>query len=87
MKYVKSLQLPDGSFMGDKWGEIDIRFSFCAVATLSLLKQMDAVDVHKAVDFVASCKNFDGGFGSRPLSESHAGLIYCSIGFLSVTNR
>jgi geranylgeranyl transferase type-2 subunit beta len=31
--------------------------------------------------------NFDGGFGSRPLSESHAGLIYCCLGFLSVTNR
>ncbi|CAG9863377.1 unnamed protein product [Phyllotreta striolata] len=87
VKYVKNLQLPNGSFTGDKWGEVDTRFSFCAVATLSLLNRMDAIDVNKAVDFVASCKNFDGGFGSRPLSESHAGLIYCCLGFLSVTNR
>ncbi|KAJ8917507.1 hypothetical protein NQ315_005556 [Exocentrus adspersus] len=87
VKYIKSLQLPDGSFMGDKWGEVDTRFSFCAVVTLSLLKRMDAIDVHKAVDFVASCKNFDGGFGSRPLSESHAGLMFCCVGFLSITNR
>ncbi|KAJ8964638.1 hypothetical protein NQ314_004747 [Rhamnusium bicolor] len=87
VKYVASLQLPDGSFTGDKWGEVDTRFSFCAVATLSLLKRMDAIDVNKAVDFVASCKNFDGGFGSKPLSESHAGLIYCCVGFLSITNR
>lgn len=85
VKYIASLQQPDGSFTGDKWGEVDTRFSFCAVATLALLKRMDAVDVDKAVTFVGSCKNFDGGFGSRPLSESHAGLVYCCIGFLSIT--
>lgn len=31
--------------------------------------------------------NFDGGFGSRPQSESHAGLIFCCIGFLSIVER
>lgn len=36
-KYVQSLQQPDGSFFGDKWGEVDTRFSFCAVAILSLI--------------------------------------------------
>ena len=35
--YVSSLQQPDGSFTGDTWGEVDNRFSFCAVACLSLL--------------------------------------------------
>lgn len=37
VKYVKERQQPDGSFTGDYWGEVDVRFSFCAVATLSLL--------------------------------------------------
>lgn len=41
----------------------------------------------KAVDFVMSCCNADGGFGSRPNAESHAGLIYCCVGFLSVTKQ
>lgn len=36
-KYITSLQQPDGSFFGDKWGEVDTRFSFCAVATLTLI--------------------------------------------------
>jgi geranylgeranyl transferase type-2 subunit beta len=31
--------------------------------------------------------NFDGGFGSRPGSESHAGLIYCCVGYLSVVGK
>jgi geranylgeranyl transferase type-2 subunit beta len=37
VKYVAGLQQPDGSFFGDKWGEVDTRFSFCAVACLALL--------------------------------------------------
>lgn len=36
-KYVAGLQQPDGSFFGDRWGEVDTRFSFCAVAVLSLI--------------------------------------------------
>lgn len=36
-KYVASLQQLDGSFFGDQWGEVDTRFSFCAVAILSLI--------------------------------------------------
>lgn len=35
--YVKNRQKPDGSFEGDMWGEVDTRFSLCAVASLALL--------------------------------------------------
>ncbi|XP_035747691.1 geranylgeranyl transferase type-2 subunit beta isoform X2 [Egretta garzetta] len=37
VEYIQNLQKEDGSFAGDKWGEIDTRFSFCAAATLALL--------------------------------------------------
>ena len=47
VNYVKNLQQGDGSFAGDKWGEIDTRFSFCAVAILSLLGQLDAINIDK----------------------------------------
>jgi len=75
VRFVVGLQQPDGSFFGDKWGEVDTRFSFCAVATLTLLGRMDqTIDVEKAVKFVLSCGNqTDGGFGSKPGAESHAG--------------
>ena len=36
-QFVSSLQQDDGSFWGDEWGEVDTRFSFCSLATLSLL--------------------------------------------------
>ena len=70
-----------------------IRYIYCNVfiCTLNLwflnvLKgKLDAINVDKAVEFVLSCMNFDGGFGCRPGSESHAGQvgvlcnIYCRI--------
>uniref|UniRef100_A0A803TGK5 Geranylgeranyl transferase type II subunit beta n=1 Tax=Anolis carolinensis TaxID=28377 RepID=A0A803TGK5_ANOCA len=87
VEYKKKLQKEDGSFAGDKLGEVDTRFSFCAVATLALLGKLDAIDVDKAVAFVLSCMNFDGGFGCRPGSESHAGQIYCCTGFLAITGQ
>ncbi|XP_076066435.1 geranylgeranyl transferase type-2 subunit beta isoform X2 [Oratosquilla oratoria] len=87
VKYIASLQKSDGSFAGDKWGEVDTRFSFCAVACLALLKRLDAINVDKAIEFVMCCQNVDGGFGTRPGSESHAGQIYCCVGLLSITGR
>ena len=43
---------------------------------------MDAVNLQKAVEYVLLCMNFDGGFGCRPGSESHAGQVN-STGLLS----
>lgn len=48
---------------------------------------MDAINVEKATQFVLSCCNSDGGFGSKPNAESHAGLIYCCVGYLSITSE
>ena len=42
---------------------------------LSSKEQLEAVNVDKAVDYVVSCMNFDGGFGCRPGSESHSGQV------------
>ena len=86
-KYIKGLQQEDGSFFGDQWGEVDTRFSFCAVACLKLIDCLEVVDVDRATEFVLSCLNFDGGFGCIPGAESHAGQIYCCLGFLSLVQR
>jgi geranylgeranyl transferase type-2 subunit beta len=85
--YIKQLQQEDGSFIGDQWGEIDTRFSFCAVACLKLIDSLDVIDIDRATNFVMSCLNFDGGFGCIPGAESHAGQIYCCLGFLSLVQR
>jgi hypothetical protein len=47
---------PDGSFAGDRWGEIDTRFSYCVLNCLALLKRSHLVDAPKAVDFIVRCQ-------------------------------
>jgi geranylgeranyl transferase type-2 subunit beta len=48
---------------------------------------MDKVDVTKAVSFVESCANFDGGYGVVPGAESHSGQIFTCLGALAIANR
>lgn len=55
--------------------EVDTRFTLCAFAALYLLDCLNAIDVEKAVEFILKCYNFDGGFGTRPGSESHSGQV------------
>eukprot|EP00053_Salpingoeca_punica_P008666 m.77479 g.77479 ORF g.77479 m.77479 type:complete len:347 (-) comp14700_c0_seq1:281-1321(-) len=86
-RYVAALQRPDGSFQGDKWGEVDTRFSMCALAALALLNELDRVDVAKAAEFVLACMNFDGGFGVVPGSESHAAQVFCCVGALAISGQ
>lgn len=54
---------------------------------INLQKRLDAINTDKAVEFVMRCQNVDGGFGTRPGSESHAGQIYCCVGLLSITGQ
>lgn len=42
------------------------RFSYCALSCCSLLGNLHAIDVSRAVSYVVSCQNFDGGFGNTP---------------------
>lgn len=88
VSYIKSRQNDDGSFSGDEWGEVDLRFSFLAIASLSLLNRLKEINTEKAAEFIMKCQNvIDSGFGSSPGSESHAGLIYCAIGSLSILGQ
>ena len=105
IQFVQSLQQPDGSFAGDEWGEIDTRFSYCALSTLAILGKLHVngnegngdvdvkrdgdgiIDVDKAAEYIASCQNFDGGFGCHPGAESHAGQIFTCVGALSIARR
>lgn len=53
-RYISSLQQEDGSFAGDEWGEIDTRFSYCALSSLSILGELDNgyINKEKAVEFI-----------------------------------
>jgi geranylgeranyl transferase type-2 subunit beta len=85
---IANLQNKDtGAFAGDEWGEEDTRFVYGALNAMSLLQLMSMIDVDKAVEYIAACENFDGGFGSSPGAESHAGQIFACIAALAIAER
>jgi geranylgeranyl transferase type-2 subunit beta len=76
-----------GTFAGDEWGEVDTRFLYTGLNSLSLLHLMDLVNVDLAVEYVMSCANFDGGYGVSPGAESHSGQIFACLAALSIAKR
>ncbi|CAD6504930.1 BgTH12-00429 [Blumeria graminis f. sp. triticale] len=87
-KWIAALQNTEtGTWAGDEWGEEDTRFLYAALNSLSLLKMLHLANVEKAGDFVVSCENIDGGYGSAPGAESHSGQVFACLGALSILGR
>ncbi|KAJ2923535.1 hypothetical protein H1R20_g13563, partial [Candolleomyces eurysporus] len=82
-----SLQQPSGVFAGDSFGEIDTRFSYCAINALSLLGRLHELDVEKTVGYIKKCRNYDGGFGNSVGAESHAGQVFVCVAALAILDR
>lgn len=87
VKFIKGLQLPNGSFQGDRFGEVDTRFSYNAVSSLAILGELTKEVTEPAKEFVLRCQNFDGGFGMVPGAESHAAQVFTCVGFLAITDN
>lgn len=85
--FIKRNLLEDGSFQGDRFGEIDARFSYNALSSLSILGQLTPEIVDPAVKYILKCLNFDGGFGLCPGAESHASMAFTCLGALSIVNK
>ncbi|WFC99944.1 protein geranylgeranyltransferase type II [Malassezia yamatoensis] len=84
IRFLLSLQLADGSFQGDKWGETDTRFLYCAVSALAHLGALHCLDKELTTSWVLRCQNYDGAFGSTEGAESHAAQVFTCIGALSI---
>lgn len=90
--FILGLAREDGSFQGDAFGEVDTRFSYCALVSLHLLEfdfrtEDGAALLERSLKFVEQCRNWDGGFGAVPGAESHAGQIFCCQALLSLFQR
>ncbi|CAH2449402.1 Geranylgeranyl transferase type-2 subunit beta [Komagataella phaffii CBS 7435] len=85
--FVKGLQLKDGSFEGDRFGEVDTRFVYTGLSCLSILGELTPEVVDPAVEFIAQCSNFDGAYGMVPGAESHAAQVFVCVAALAIANR
>lgn len=87
VSFILSLQSSTGSFSGDRFGETDTRFCYCAVSALSLLGALDRLDKDLTVSYINRCKNFDGGYGNDIGGESHASQGQSQVWVLFVENE
>ena len=65
--------------------QVDTRFAYCALSTSTLIGKPDCIDRARIVKWIDACKNFDGGYGSDPGGESHAGQVFTCVGGLAVS--
>lgn len=84
--FIKSLQLSDGSFEGDRFGEVDTRFAYVAIQSLAILGKLTPEIVDPTVNFILKCQNFDGCFGMVPGAESHSAQAFTCLATLAICN-
>lgn len=94
-EYIGKCQRPDGSFAPNwspkvgPFGENDPRCNYMAAGIFNVLKAPSelihrVMSIDKAVQFVLSTCNYDGGLGQGEGAESHAGLTFCGLASLAL---
>lgn len=85
--WMKSLQQPDGAFVMHNDGERDVRATYCLLSVAKLLGIVTPqLASTAAIQFVAACQTWEGGFGGEPGSEAHGGYAFCSTAALQLMN-
>ncbi|KAL1760635.1 terpenoid cyclases/protein prenyltransferase alpha-alpha toroid [Schizophyllum commune] len=87
VKFILSLQQPSGVFAGDRFGEIDTRFTYCAINALSLLGRLGDWPEEarkRTINYIRQCHNYDGGFGNVVGAESHAAQVFVCMAALTI---
>ncbi|KAJ2999633.1 Geranylgeranyl transferase type-1 subunit beta [Globomyces sp. JEL0801] len=81
---LKKCQQPNGSFSPttDANDEADMRFLYCACTISYILNDWSAIDIKMALNFIKSCQNYDGAFGTCP-----SGSTYCAVASLTLMKR
>ena len=80
---MKTLQQSNGSFQCISSGsENDLRFLYCSCAISFFLNDWSGIDKGKALDYIRSCRSYDGAYGLIPGQEAHGGSTYCAVASL-----
>lgn len=61
VSFIKQQYRENGSFVNDPYGELDMRFNYCAVNSMALLGRLNELDVDKIAEYISTCQNIDGG--------------------------
>ncbi|KAG0151654.1 hypothetical protein CROQUDRAFT_651089 [Cronartium quercuum f. sp. fusiforme G11] len=90
--WMLTLKQPDGSFIMQQNGEVDVRATYCALCVASLLNFLTPDLARGLPEFIAGCQTYEGGLGSAsqlvnistrshriPLGEAHGGYTSCGL--------
>ena len=82
-----------GTFQNHINGESDLRSTYCAMTTASVLNLINWDDLSNdpltkgVVENIKNCQTFEGGLGPEPYCEAHGGYSYCGIATLVLLNK
>ena len=82
-----------GTFQNHINGESDLRSTYCAMITASVLNLINWKDLSNdpltkgVVENIKNCQTFEGGLGPEPYCEAHGGYSYCGIATLVLLNK
>ena len=86
--HLSELQVESGCCQNIRFGsEKDVRFLYGACIVCELLQDWSGLDQERAVQFLAACQRYDGGFGESPRAEGHGGTTYCAVAALAMLRR
>ena len=64
-----------------------MRFLYCACVISYLLNDWSGVDIPKAVNYIRSCRSWDGAISLIPGQEGHGGSTFCGIASLVLMGK
>ena len=83
--FLRKMKRVDGGFNLYENGEHDLRGVYCALVSGFLCNILDEALVDRCDEYILSCQNWQGGFGSRsPRCEAHAGYTFCAVASLAI---
>ena len=87
---LRLMQQHDGSFTcatNGSGAEHDLRFLYCACAISYMLQDWSGVNIPNAIEYIKSCRSYDGGIGLLPGQEGHGGSTFCAIASLVLMGK
>ena len=82
-----------GTFQNHINGESDLRSTYCAITSASVLNLINWNDISNdpltkgVIENIKNCQTFEGGLGPEPYCEAHGGYSYCGISTLVLLNK
>ncbi|KAJ7180618.1 terpenoid cyclases/protein prenyltransferase alpha-alpha toroid [Mycena filopes] len=86
--FVRACQRGDGSFsIVPGSAETDLRTLYCAFCICDMLNDWSGVDVDRALNFIGTCRTYEGGYGQAPFCEASGGPTYIALASLHLAPR